>query len=155
MNGKLEIAAEIRRLMRAERAYLGSLADRSGGLFPFVSLVAPALDAGNLPILLLSDLSDHVRNLKRAPKASLMFDGSMGLKEPLTGPRVTLLGEVTQSSEPEIRRRYLAQRPEAGLYAGFGDFRFYLFRPEEALYVAGFGKIHRLAGEDLASALGQ
>jgi heme iron utilization protein len=153
VDNKAEIAAEIRRLMQAERAYLGSLAERGGEFFPFVSLVVPALDDRNHPILLLSDLSDHASNLKANAKASLLFDGSLDRKEPLTGPRLTLLGRVEPNAEPEIARRYLAQRPAAELYAGFGDFRFYHFAPEEALYVAGFGKIHRLTGEDLAGAL--
>lgn len=139
--------------MQFPKACLGTLAARDGARYPFVSLVAPALGRRNQPLLLLSDLSDHVRNLKEEPKASLLFDGTGGLDEPLTGPRVTLLGEVSVTVEASDRADYLARQPAAALYADFRDFRFYRFAPAEALLVAGFGRIHRLAGADLMAAL--
>jgi putative heme iron utilization protein len=142
----------------SSRAYLGSLAERGGGAagsatFPFVSLVLPGRDGTGAPLLLLSDLSDHARNLKRDPHASLLYDGTAGLAEPLTGARVTLIGRVVPADTPENRAHYLAAQPLAQGYAGFGDFHLYRFEIQEALLVAGFGRIHRLAGEALLSAV--
>ena len=147
---KPEHAAEARALLGLPRGSLGSLAERDGRLFPFVSLVLPARSAEGEIILLLSDLSDHARNLQRDPRASLLMDGTLELKEPLTGPRLTLLGEVQVSPDQSgDKARYLAVHPEAELYAGFGDFRFYRFRILEGLFVAGFGRIFRLKAEEL------
>jgi hypothetical protein len=149
-------AAQARRLIAdATRAYLGTVAERpalNGGaeLFPFVSLVLPGRDPGGRPLLLLSDLSDHARNLKRDPHASLLFDGTAGLAEPLTGPRVTVIGRIVQADTAENRAHYLKAQPSAGGYAGFGDFRLYRLDIVEALLVAGFGKIHRLTGDIFA-----
>jgi len=140
---------EIRRLMRLPKAAFGTLAQRDGASYPSVSLTVPALDATEMPLLLLSDLSDHVRNLGNSPKASLLFDGTGGINEPLTGPRVTLLGEVAETRDPDHRAAYLAARPDAAFYADFKDFRFYRFTVAEALLVAGFGRIHRLMAGDL------
>jgi putative heme iron utilization protein len=142
----------------ATRAYLGSLAERSGSAggsesFPFVSLVLPGRDSAGQPLLLLSDLSDHAKNLKRDPHASLLYDGTAGLAEPLTGARVTLIGRVVPADTPENRRLYLAAQPSAQGYAGFGDFHLYRFEIQEALLVAGFGRIHRLPGSALLSAV--
>ena len=142
----------------ATRAYLGSLAERGGGTpgsetFPFVSLVLPGRDGTGQPLLLLSDLSDHAKNLKRDPHASLLFDGTAGLAEPLTGARVTLIGRVVLADTPENRALYLARQPSAAGYASFGDFHLYRFEIQEALLVAGFGQIHRLPGEALLSAV--
>jgi putative heme iron utilization protein len=141
----------------ASRAYLGSLAERAGGAasesFPFVSLVLPGRDGTGQPLLLLSDLSDHAKNLKRDPHASLLYDGTFGLAEPLTGARVTLIGRVVPADTPENRARYLAAQPSAQGYAGFGDFHLYRFEIQEALLVAGFGRIHRLPGSALLSAV--
>jgi len=142
----------------ATRAYLGSLAERTGAggkpeSFPFVSLVLPGRDGTGRPLLLLSDLSDHAKNLKRDPHASLLYDGTAGLAEPLTGARVTLIGRIVPADDAENRRRYLDVQPSAKGYAGFGDFHLYRFEAEEALLVAGFGRIHRLAGEALLSAV--
>jgi len=141
---------EARALLALARGSLGSLAERDGRLYPFVSLVLPARTREGELILLLSDLSDHARNLQRDARASLLLDGTLELKEPLTGPRLTLLGEVhVAPDQPGDKARYLAVHPEAALYAGFGDFRFYRFRIIEGLFVAGFGRIFRLKPEEL------
>lgn len=145
-----DIPGEIRQLLRmAGRAYLGTLTSRLDVDYPFVTLVVPALGNDEAPLLLLSDLSDHAKNLQQNKHVSLLFDGTLDRAEPLTGPRVTLLGTLSVSEAAEDRDAYLAQHPEAGLYAGFGDFRFYRFNLLEALYVAGFGRIHRLSAADL------
>ena len=147
---KPEDSAEARALLKLGRGSLGSLAERDGTLFPFVSLVLPALSAEGEPILLLSDLSDHARNLQRDARASLLLDGTLELKEPLTGPRLTLIGEVHRSADQQAdKARYLEVHPEAALYAGFGDFKLYRFRIAEGLFVAGFGRIFRLKPEEL------
>ena len=147
---KPEHRAEARGLLALQRGSLGSLAERDGRLYPFVSLVLPARSAEGELILLLSDLSDHAKNLQRDPRASLLMDGTLELKEPLTGPRLTLIGEVGVSpDQPGDKARYLKAHPEAEMYAGFGDFRFYRFRIIEGLFVAGFGRIFRLTAEEL------
>ena len=142
--------AEARSLLALSRGSLGSLAERDGRLYPFVSLVLPAQSPDGELILLLSDLSDHAKNLQRDARASLLLDGTLELKEPLTGPRLTLIGEVEVSSDQQAdKARYLAVQPEAELYAGFGDFKLYRFRILEGLFVAGFGRIFRLKPEEL------
>jgi heme oxygenase (biliverdin-IX-beta and delta-forming) len=147
---KPDHTAEARSLLALERGSLGSLAERDGRLYPFVSLVLPAQAMDSELILLLSDLSDHAKNLQRDARASLLLDGTLELKEPLTGPRLTLIGEVQVSPEQQgDKARYLQIHPEAELYAGFGDFRFYRFRIIEGLFVAGFGRIFRLKPEEL------
>ena len=147
---KLDHKVEARALLALGRGSLGSLAERDGKPYPFVSLVLPAQSAEGEIILLLSDLSDHAKNLQRDPRASLLMDGTLELKEPLTGPRLTLLGEVQVSPDQAgDKARYLAAHPEAAMYAGFGDFRFYRFRFFEGLFVAGFGRIFRLKPEEL------
>jgi heme oxygenase (biliverdin-IX-beta and delta-forming) len=147
---KPEPAAEAKALLGLPRGSLGTLAERDGRPYPFVSLVLPALSGDGEIILLLSDLSDHAKNLQRDPRASLLMDGTLELKEPLTGPRLTLVGEVSLSpDQPGDKERYLAVHPEAALYAGFGDFKFYRFRYFEGLFVAGFGRIYRLKPEEL------
>ncbi|WP_374654923.1 hypothetical protein [Dongia sp.] len=149
MTEALDPKKEIFRLMQLPKAAFGTIARREGSLFPSVSLVVSALDAAGMPLLLLSDLSDHVRNLGNSSLASLLFDGTGGIGEPLTGPRVTLLGEVAETTDPGHQASYLAARPEAALYADFKDFRFYRFAVAEALLVAGFGRIQRLSAAEL------
>lgn len=145
-----EHLSEARGLLRLPRAGLGSLAQRDGANYPFVSLVLPALAADGDIVLLLSDLSDHAKNLQRDPKASLLFDGTLELKEPLTGPRLTLIGAVRKSADQAADKAlYVQAQPSAAMYAGFGDFHCYRFKIAEGLFVAGFGRIHRIAPSEL------
>ena len=72
---------------------------------------------------------------------SLLFDATQGRAEPLTGPRVSLMGVATQTTDERHARRYLARFPAAEMYAGFKDFSFWRVAPGRAHQVAGFGKI--------------
>ena len=137
-------AQQSRALARACRtASLATvMADGSGQ--PYSSLVLVAFDHDAAPLLLISRLADHTRNILRDPRVALLCDGTAGLAEPLTGPRVSLLGMAEKTDDPRHRARYLARHPTAEMYAGFADFAFYRIQVERAHIVAGFGKIHWL-----------
>ena len=126
-----------------DRAALGTVLPASGGAagWPYVSLVLVAVDHDLSPILLLSDLAEHSRAVGADPRVSLLFDGTAGLVQPLTGPRVSLLGTIAETEEDRLKRRFLARHPDAAMYAGFKDFRFYKVTPERVHLVAGFGRI--------------
>ena len=115
---------------------------------PFASLALVAFDHDASPILLISTLAEHTRNLREDGRVSLLFDGTRGLEEPLTGARVTLIGRATPSSDPDLRRRYLNRHPDAKGYAEFSDFSFYRIAVSAAHLVAGFGEISWISGED-------
>lgn len=109
---------------------------------PYASLVLVAFDLDATPLLLISNLADHTRNIAADSRVSLLCDGTHGYDEPLTGPRVSLLGRAAVTEEPRHRARYLTRHPSAEMYAGFKDFAFYKIAVERAHIVAGFGKIH-------------
>ncbi|MGH6718453.1 MAG: HugZ family protein [Alphaproteobacteria bacterium] len=132
---------------RATTAALATLAATDGWAYP--SLVQVATDAAGRPLLLLSDLAEHTKNVKADGRVGLLFDATAGLEEPLTGARLSLLGRAAATGAPEDRARYLARFPSAALFADFKDFRFYRVEPERAHLVAGFGRIHGVAAGDL------
>lgn len=139
--------AEARRLMRAARfASLGTLERRTGG--PYVSLVSTASDVDGAPIMLISRLALHTRNVEVDPQASLLF-AEVGAGDPVTHPRLSLSGRAERTDDARVRRRFLARHPQASLYAGFTDFSFWRILPASAHLVAGFGRIVDLAPEDL------
>jgi putative heme iron utilization protein len=139
-----------RRLLRAaEKASLATLLDGA----PYASLVLLAVDHDASPILLLSTLAEHTRNLAADGRVALLLDGTAGLDEPLTGPRLTVLGQASVSDEPRLRQRFLARHPGAALYAGFKDFAFRRVTVERGHLVAGFGRITWLAGSALLGRL--
>jgi putative heme iron utilization protein len=142
-------AITARRVMRSvDRATLAT-SQRDAGGWPYPSLVLTALDHDASPLLLISDLADHTANIKADPRAGLLFDGTGGLAEPLTGPRVSVLGRMEVTEDPRHRARFLARHESASFYAGFGDFTVWRMVVECAHLVAGFGRIHWIAAEDL------
>ena len=139
-------AATARRLMRAlDRATLATSQDG----WPYASLVLAALDHDASPLLLLSDLAEHSKNLKRDARASLLFDGTAGRDDPLTGARVTVLGEVKPVDDARLLARFTERHPSAAGYAGFADFHLYRLDIARAHLVAGFGRIHAIPGDAL------
>ncbi len=145
-------AAIARRLIRAsDRASLATAQADEG--WPYASLVLTACDHAAGPILLLSDLADHAGNIAADSRISLLFDGTHGLDEPLTGARVTVLGRAARiaggAALADARGRYLRRHPGADLYVDFKDFAFYSVSVERAHLVAGFGKIEWIGAADL------
>lgn len=133
-------AATSRRLVRsATKGALGSLRRDGGG--PYVSMVLVATAADGAPILLMSDLALHTKNLQADQRASLLIDGTDGLGDPMTGARISLVGILRRTMDAEARARYLARHPHAAGYADFADFSFYRFEPDFGHLIEGFGRI--------------
>lgn len=139
---------EARQLLR--RARTGTLAtlNAAGGI-PYASLANVATDVEGRPLILVSTLAWHTRNLLADSRASLLVAEPPAEGDALTGPRVTVMGRFEQVDDPAVRRRYLARHPEAGMYAGFGDFAFWRLQPETVHAVAGFGRIETLAPDEV------
>src|SRR5260370_24510247 len=98
--------AEARRLIRRrDHAALATLLDGR----PYVSLVATACDSDASPLLLLSDLAQHTKNLLADPRVSLLFEDTAGLPEPLAGPRLTVLGHAERVDDPHLAGRFAAR----------------------------------------------
>jgi putative heme iron utilization protein len=148
-----DMSRGVRDLVRGlDRAALATALPVEGGNWPYASLVLVAVDHDLSPILLLSDLAEHTKALASDDRVSLLFDGTHGLDQPLTGPRVTLVGRASRTDDARLARRFLARHPDAEMYAGFKDFRFYRVAVERAHLVAGFGKIGWLSAAELDAA---
>lgn len=143
-----------RRVLRL--AVTGALATlRPGDGAPFTSLVTVATDPAGDPILLLSNLAVHTKNLAADGRASLLLVAPGGEGgDPLAGARLTLTGRVgPRDADPELRRRFLARHAVSAGYADFADFGFYRFAIEGGHLVAGFGRIVSLAPAELLTPL--
>jgi putative heme iron utilization protein len=136
--------AEARRLIR--RRDYAALATSLDGR-PYVSLVAAACDHDASPLLLLSDLAQHTRNLAADPQVALLFEDTAGFADPLAGPRLTLLGRAERCTDPGAAHRFAARHPASAQYAGYADFHLYRVTIERGHMVAGFGRIYWI--EDL------
>jgi putative heme iron utilization protein len=136
-----------KKLLREARS--GALATlMAGSGDPYCSLVNVATAADGTPLLLISALAVHTRNLRADPRVSLMLDERRE-GDPLQGARVMLMGRAVETGDAEARRRYLDRQPEAEMFAGFKDFAFYRIALERAHLVAGFGRIVDLTAADV------
>jgi heme iron utilization protein len=119
---------------------------------PYASLVLVAVDGDASPLLLLSDLARHSRNIAFEPRVSLLFDGTPASRETLSGPRLSLIGRAEESRDPRLLRRFAARHPEGEAYAGFADFKLDRVTVARGHLVAGFGRIRWIDGSDLVFA---
>jgi putative heme iron utilization protein len=145
-------AVAAKKLLREGRsAALATLMPGSGD--PFCSLVNVATAADGAPLLLISRLAVHTKNVLADPRVSLMIDERKP-GDPLQGARVMLIGTAAATDDPEARRRYLDRQPEAEMFAGFADFAFYRMTLKAAHLVAGFGRIVDLSPPDILTETG-
>ncbi|MCS3761735.1 hypothetical protein GGE24_003742 [Bradyrhizobium centrosematis] len=115
---------------------------------PYCSLVNLASHPDGSPILLISALAVHTRNILADSRVSLMLD-ERAAGDPLEGARIMLSGRAEQAdSERELlQRRYLNAHPSAEGFVSFKDFSFFRIRPTGTHLVAGFGRIVDLKPE--------
>ncbi len=139
-------------LGRSRQGALATLMPRSGD--PYCSLVAVASLPDGMPILLISRLAVHTKNILSDPRVSLMLD-ERAPGDPLEGARIMLAGTAEEAKDDGelLKRRYLAAHPSAEEFVGFRDFSFFKIVPKGVHLVAGFGRIVDLAPRDFLTDL--
>jgi putative heme iron utilization protein len=138
---------EIRTLLEAEAVGLLSTLSVHRAGFPYGSLTPFALSAQGRPLLLLSGLAAHTKNLLADPRASLFVGDRNAVEDPLAGARASLLGRaarVAAADEPDARARYVARHPRAEAYFQLRDFALWELVLEEARLLSGFGSMRWL-----------
>ncbi|MEE9358211.1 HugZ family pyridoxamine 5'-phosphate oxidase [Candidatus Vondammii sp. HM_W22] len=140
MNENQDIIREARNLLLGRLC--GILATQSLDLpgYPFGSLIPYSLGQDGWPLMLLSHLAKHTRNLNAEPRCSLTItDTGEGDIQQLM--RLTCLGKVTRvidirTSEAE---NHFRQFPGSQNYFEHLNFQFYRLQPERFYCVGGFG----------------
>jgi len=128
-------------LRRSRQGALATLMAGSGD--PYCSLVNVASHADASPILLISRLALHTKNILADNRVSLMLDERVA-GDPLEGARIMLAGRAEEAADEAaemLRRRYLNAHPSAEAFVHFKDFSFFRIAPIGAHLVAGFGRI--------------
>lgn len=121
--------------------------------YPFGSITPFSLTHDGSPVILISDLAQHTKNLKEDSKCSLtVYKQKSGNQQ--TSARVTLLADAKVISNEEremIAAKYLAIFPEAKRYFEAHAFEFYKLVPRRIRFILGFGEIHWLEVADWQS----
>lgn len=136
-------------LRRSRQGALATLMVGSGD--PYCSLVNVASHPDGSPILLISRLALHTRNILADIRVSLMLD-ERAEGDPLEGSRIMLAGRAEQARADDLeilRRRYLNAHPSAEVFVNFKDFSFFRIWPTGIHLVAGFGRIVDLTPEQV------
>lgn len=121
---------------------LSTLSKRLEG-FPFGSVSPFILDANGCPIILISDIAEHTRNLQADSRCSLILQ-PFAPDMQSTG-RVTVIGHAEPLSADDkaaLGPAYLQQFPQASDYFALHDFRFWRIQPVKVRWIGGFGRIY-------------
>lgn len=140
-------------LRRSRQGALATLMAGSGD--PYCSLVNVASHPDGSPILLISRLALHTKNILADSRVSLMLD-ERAEGDPLEGSRIMLAGRAEQATGDDaavLRRRYLSAHPSAEVFVSFKDFSFFRIVPSGAHLVAGFGRIVDLRPEQFLTGI--
>jgi putative heme iron utilization protein len=141
-------------LRRSRQGALATLMAGSGD--PYCSLVNVASHADAAPILLISRLAVHTKNILADNRVSLMLD-ERAAGDPLAGARIMLAGraeEAVGEAAGMLRRRYLNAHPSAEAFVDFKDFSFFRIVPSGAHLVAGFCRIIDLTPAQFLTEIG-
>ncbi|HEV2158436.1 HugZ family protein [Bradyrhizobium sp.] len=140
-------------LRRSRQGALATLMAGSGD--PYCSLVNLASHPDGSPILLISGLAVHTKNIVADSRVSLMLD-ERAAGDPLEGSRIMLSGRAEAAGVDDkelLQRRYLNAHPSAEAFVSFKDFSFFRIRPTGTHLVAGFGRIVDLTPEQFLTDL--
>jgi putative heme iron utilization protein len=131
--------AQARRLVRAHpNGVLSTLSHRLDGA-PFGSVAPFILDHAGSPLLLVSGLAEHARNLDADPRCSLLAHPDA--EDARLAGRVTLVGSAERAGDKErLAPRYLRHLPDAQQFLALPDFYFIRLRIEAVRFIAGFGQ---------------
>lgn len=110
--------------------------------YPFGSIAPYTLNYDGEPIILISDIAQHTRNIKHNYKVSLtVFDPNVD--DPQSSSRLTWIGDAQpiDASDTRTRDRYLRYFPASQSYFETHDFSFYRITLKRARFIGGFGEI--------------
>lgn len=147
----MDLHLEARQFLHsARKGVLSTFSAKFPG-YPFGSVAPFIVDHDGCPVILISTLAEHTRNIAAHPKVSLIvLDDSDDLQ---ANARLTLLGDAVAADKNDaaLRARYLRYLPQAEQYFDMHDFSFYRILPAQVRYIAGFGRMGWVEGKLIAA----
>jgi putative heme iron utilization protein len=131
---------EARRFTRGQTSgVLSTISKRLDG-FPFGSVSPFILDHSGRPVILISDIAEHTKNINADPRVSIIVQPYSSDMQ-VTG-RITVIGRAEKLEEKDsLGPRYLRYFPQAAGYFAMHDFHFYRIEPVRIRWIGGFGHI--------------
>ena len=117
--------------------------------FPFLSKIIPMYKNNKL-YLLISDLSEHTKNIYVNQNVSIYFSLKELNKTKSNNPRLTINGILKKQDLNkndiiflDLLKSYQKIENGSKMWGMFTDFNFYSLSPKRALYIEGFGKAYQ------------
>ena len=135
-------AAEEARTIAAS-TNIATLASLTADGDPWASFVTYGLLDG-APVLCVSRMAEHGRNLDGDPRASLSIVAPQSQTDPLASGRITLAGVVERPAGAELtaaRQAHLDAVPAAKYYVDYSDFTLWVMRVHRVRWVGGYGRM--------------
>jgi putative heme iron utilization protein len=136
---QIPLADVIHLLHEASHAILSTHSTQLPG-YPYGTAVPLVVDEAQRPLLLISALAEHTKNLLADPRASLAIVEA-GQANVQDAARATLVGRI-EPFQPtaELVQRYLRYQPDAEQYLQL-DFMFFRLHVECLRYIGGIGRM--------------
>ncbi|OKH78828.1 pyridoxamine 5'-phosphate oxidase [Mycobacterium sp. SWH-M3] len=120
---------------------------------PWASFVTYGL-LGGAPVLCVSNLAEHGRNLDNDPRASIAMVAANG-PDPLASGRITLAGLAERPTGAELdaaRDAHVAAVHAAKYYIDYSDFSVWVLRVARVRWVGGYGRMDSATGAEYLAA---
>lgn len=146
---------EVRALLQKERnAVLCTISKKIEG-WPFGSISPYTTMNTGEPVILISEIAEHTRNLRADARVSLIVQDSNAINDPQAGARVTLIGYAMPVPEPYLEdasRRYLQLFPNSASFFDAHDFTLFQINVSKVRFIGGFGEIYWLERHEIIAA---
>ncbi len=106
---------------------------------PYGSSMPYMLDFQGRPVVYISEMAIHTKNINKNAKCSLTVISPEN--DVFNSPRITVLGEMKQIRDKNIEKAYFDKYPQAKRFKKLHGFNFYILEIKELYYVGGFGNI--------------
>jgi heme iron utilization protein len=119
--------------------------------YPFGSVTPYCADAAGEPIIYISRIAQHTKNIQADRRLSLtVVDSASNSNDVQARGRLTLIGDgvPVESHVSGISERYFRYFPEARQYEQTHDFLFFRIELVRIRFIGGFGRIHWIDPDD-------
>ncbi len=141
-------AKEARKLLLSE--YQGVLSTLSVDVegYPFGSVVPYCLNKAGKPIILISSIAQHTKNILSNSKVSLIATEG-GADDLQTVGRITYIANAEKMDDDQDSiKRYYQYFPQSRDFHKIHDFDFFLLQPVRIRFIGGFGQIYWLEKDE-------
>jgi len=136
---KIEATSVVNLLHLAQHSTLAAQSLQMPG-YPYATAVPNVLDEHHRPILLISALAEHTKNLLADPRVSISITAP-DVANVQDGQRLTLVGDAERvEASADLQARYLRYLPAAEQYLML-DFMFFRIHPKRVRYIGGVGRM--------------